>query len=186
MNSFKKVSFGVCAAAFILLGGAQVASAQVFTQDLGIGSTGTEVTKLQERLLAEGLLASDVKATGYYGALTEEAVVKFQQLYTIDMTGTVGPKTRAILNGTSSGGSEGSVLGASTFNFTQNLVVGSTGEEVTKLQERLLADGLLASDVTPTGYFGSLTEGAVKKFQELYGIEMTGTVGPLTRAALNK
>lgn len=182
MNSFQKVSFGVCVTALALLGGAQVASAQVFTQDLGIGSTGTEVTKLQERLLAEGLLASDVKATGYYGALTAEGVMKFQQLYSLEMTGTVGPRTRTILNG----GSQGSVLGASTFNFTQNLALGSTGDEVTKLQERLRADGFLASDVTPTGYYGTLTEAAVKKFQQTYSIEMTGTVGPLTRAALNQ
>jgi len=99
MTSFKKVSFGVCAAAFVLLGGANLASAQVvFTQDLGLGSNGTEVTKLQERLLSEGLLASDVTATGYFGLLTEGAVKKFQELYSIDTTGYVGPLTRAALN----------------------------------------------------------------------------------------
>lgn len=110
--------------------------------------------------------------------------MKFQQLYSIEMTGTVGPKTRAILNGGTV--SEGSVLGASTFNFTQDMGLGATGDEVTKLQERLLSEGLLASDVTATGYFGPLTEGAVKKFQELYSIETTGYVGPKTRAALNQ
>ena len=37
-----------------------------------------------------------------------------------------------------------------------------------------------------TGYFGSLTEKAVKKFQKKYGIEQVGIVGPKTRAQLHK
>lgn len=36
-----------------------------------------------------------------------------------------------------------------------------------------------------TGYFGSLTEKAVKRFQTKYGIEQTGFVGPQTRSKLN-
>lgn len=156
-----------------------------FTQNLGLGSTGDEVTELQKFLLAEGLLASDVTPTGYFGSLTEEAVKKYQQANGIEMAGVVGPKTRAALNGGSSNGSTtGSVLGASTFKFTQNLSLGSTGDEVTKLQERLASLGLFS--VEPTGYFGPITEAAVKKFQEQNGIEVVGIVGPKTRAALNK
>jgi len=37
-----------------------------------------------------------------------------------------------------------------------------------------------------TGYFGKATEAAVKKFQEKYGIRITGEVGPQTRAKLNE
>lgn len=37
-----------------------------------------------------------------------------------------------------------------------------------------------------TGYFGPLTEAAVKRFQQKYGIEPIGIVGPKTRAVLNK
>jgi peptidoglycan hydrolase-like protein with peptidoglycan-binding domain len=36
----------------------------------------------------------------------------------------------------------------------------------------------------PTGYFGSLTEAAVKKYQAAHSITMTGTVGPVTRTSL--
>ncbi len=36
-----------------------------------------------------------------------------------------------------------------------------------------------------SGYFGALTEKAVKKFQAKYGIEAIGIVGPLTRTKLN-
>lgn len=156
-----------------------------FTQNLTLGSTGEEVTKLQEFLLAEGLLASDVTPTGYFGPLTEEAVKKFQQANGIEQAGVVGPKTRAALNGGAQEAStSGSVLGASTFQFTLGLSIGSTGEEVTKLQERLASLGLFS--VAPTGYFGPITEAAVKQFQEQNGIETVGIVGPKTRAALNK
>ena len=37
-----------------------------------------------------------------------------------------------------------------------------------------------------TGYFGSLTENAVRRFQEKQGIEAVGIVGPVTRAKLNE
>ena len=184
-NQSNEPTVSVVASTTTPLGRVLGASTFNFTQNLSLGSTGEEVTKLQERLLAEGLLASDVKPTGYFGPLTEDAVKKFQELHGIEMTGTVGPKTRAALNGGAQEAStSGSVLGASTFKFTQNLSLGSTGEEVTKLQERLVALGLLS--VEPTGYFGPLTEAAVKQFQTQNGIEAIGIVGPKTRAALNK
>ncbi|HAT68351.1 MAG TPA: hypothetical protein DCS20_01935 [Candidatus Yonathbacteria bacterium] len=77
----------------------------------------------------------------------------------------------------------GEVLGASTFRFTRGLALGSRGEEVTELQNRLIALGLL--NVEATGYFGKLTKAAVMKFQEMNGLEQVGNVGPKTRALLN-
>ncbi|MBA7505754.1 hypothetical protein ES706_04431 [subsurface metagenome] len=81
------------------------------------------------------------------------------------------------------------------YEFTENLVRGARGEEVVELQYLLS----LFPDVYPeglvTGYFDSLTEGAVKKFQEKYAEEIlgpqglsegTGFVGPTTRAKLNE
>lgn len=65
-----------------------------------------------------------------------------------------------------------------TASFTKDLMVGSSGAEVSALQK--------AIGVTPaTGYFGSVTKAAVAKFQTSKGISATGFVGPLTRAALN-
>jgi peptidoglycan hydrolase-like protein with peptidoglycan-binding domain len=78
----------------------------------------------------------------------------------------------------------GVVLGESTYNFTLNLQLGSKGEDVTQLQNVLIAEGLLQSEAT--GYFGALTKAALKLYQAKYGISQTGTVGPLTRAQLNK
>ncbi len=78
----------------------------------------------------------------------------------------------------------GQVLGASTYNFTSNLSVGSQGSEVNALQ-RMLIDGGYLSITAPTGYFGALTKIALAKYQTAHGIDPVGYVGPLTRKALN-
>ena len=68
-----------------------------FNKFIGLGSRGTDVLRLQERLIAEGYLT--VKATGYFGPATKAAVIKYQQAHNIDPRGHVGPGTRAALNG---------------------------------------------------------------------------------------
>src|SRR3989338_1023839 len=53
--------------------------------------------------------------------------------------------------------------------FTRNLARGSRGDDVRTLQQFLIAQNLL-SPASATGFFGLLTEGAVKNFQALRGI----------------
>lgn len=74
------------------------------------------------------------------------------------------------------------------YNFTQDLTVGSTGDDVKALQKRLEAEGCLVMPKgVAYGYFGPLTEQAVKKFQTKYAIKpVSGYVGPITRSVLNK
>jgi hypothetical protein len=80
----------------------------------------------------------------------------------------------------------GSVLGASTYQFTQNLTIGSHGTDVTELQKVLIAGGFLKIP-TPTGYFGQATRAAVQAYQAAHGITpVSGYVGVKTRAALNQ
>lgn len=55
--------------------------------------------------------------------------------------------------------------------------------EVSVLQ-RFLIDGSYLFDTPITGFYGNLTMGAVQRFQRDHGIEMTGYVGPLTRASI--
>jgi hypothetical protein len=59
---------------------------------------------------------------------------------------------------------------------------GSTGPEVTALQQRLLDLGFNPNGVD--GIFGPGTESAVKAFQQAKGLTADGMVGPITRAAL--
>jgi hypothetical protein len=67
-----------------------------FVNFLGIGSTGIDVTSLQERLTAEGIYSGPI--TGYYGDLTAAAVKTYQGQHDLDQFGYVGPGTRAALN----------------------------------------------------------------------------------------
>ena len=59
---------------------------------------------------------------------------------------------------------------------------GSRGKEVTAVQQALKERGLFNSDVT--GYYGPITEAAVKRFQKQQGISQTGIAGPATLKAL--
>lgn len=69
--------------------------------------------------------------------------------------------------------------------FTKTLQKGVTNDEVKALQTALKSDSSIYPEGLVTGYFGPLTEAAVKKFQAKYGIDQTGIVGPNTRAKLN-
>jgi peptidoglycan hydrolase-like protein with peptidoglycan-binding domain len=82
---------------------------------------------------------------------------------------------------------EGQVLGASTYVFNSDLSLGMSGDAVKELQERLRAEGFFTFP-TSTGYFGPITLAAVKAYQTAHPEigYVTGYVGPLTRAILNK
>ncbi len=89
-------------------------------------------------------------------------------------------------NGAGNNGAAGVVLGEATFQFTKNLGLGSRGNDVIELQKRLKAEGFFKFNVT-TGFFGPVTLQAVKAYQIAHGIKpVSGFVGVLTRAELNK
>ncbi len=156
-----------------------------FTEYLSLGSTGSQVTALQQILYTDGYLS--VQPTGYFGTLTAAAINEFQAAHGISQVGVVGPLTRAALNAlgssSTSSASNTSTTTTSTTEFTEYLSLGSTGSQVTALQQILYTDGYLS--VQPTGYFGTLTAAAINEFQAAHGISQVGVVGPLTRAALN-
>jgi|GEM_PF-406474 len=88
-------------------------------------------------------------------------------------------------------GNQSSVGASQCPNISRNLFRGSRGTDVTALQRYLISANLLASD-SATGYFGAITETAVKKWQAQKGIVSSGSpsttgygaVGPKTRLAL--
>lgn len=70
----------------------------------------------------------------------------------------------------------------SSCSFSQNLTVGSKGDDVTCLQNTLISAGHLAAGYN-TGYFGNLTKAAVVKWQSSVGISpASGFFGPISRA----
>ncbi len=66
-----------------------------FSKDLRRGDSNEEVKSLQQALSLEGF---SVPVTGFFGALTLEAVQRFQLKMLGDSTGFVGPLTRSKLN----------------------------------------------------------------------------------------
>lgn len=68
--------------------------------------------------------------------------------------------------------------------FTTTLSMGMSGQDVLELQNRLSDEGYFTS--VPTGYFGPITEAAVRAYQTANGLPAVGIVGPLTRALLNQ
>ena len=77
--------------------------------------------------------------------------------------------------------------------LTRTLKRGMTGSDVKALQEYLLLIPTTGVEITVSGYFGSATESAVKKFQERESIANSkntgsgyGLVGPRTLAKINE
>jgi len=73
-----------------------------------------------------------------------------------------------------------------TLRLTQQLRKGMRGEDIFLLQEMLATDPEIYPEGLVTGYFGPLTEKAVKKFQKKMGVEEVGLVGPKTLSKINE
>src|SRR3989344_2733997 len=170
-------------------------SAQI-TQRLSIGSTGEDVRALQEALASMLDVYPEGTVSGYFGALTKAAVAKFQMKYGIVSSssdagyGSVGPMTRAKLQEVFGSGAVASTpapsVSAVGVVLARELGLGALGDDVTQLQAFLAADSLLYPEGKITGYYGSLTVAAVRRFQERYGIAQVGRVGPQTLLKLNE
>ena len=78
------------------------------------------------------------------------------------------------------------VAGEVNPRFIKTLQRGSRGDDVKRLQEFLKKSPDIYPEGLITGYFGPLTEAAVKRFQAKYGIETIGIIGLKTRQKLNE
>ncbi|NEO29546.1 MAG: peptidoglycan-binding protein [Symploca sp. SIO3C6] len=136
------------------------------------GASGSEVIELQLRL--QELRYFNREPTGFFGSITEEAVRAFQRDSRLQVDGIVGPATEARLF-------PNSRLTSTLSSQSQTSSIlrrGSRGREVDQLQ-RLL--GILGYfDLQPTGFFGRVTENAVRAFQQNYGLQVDGVVGAST------
>jgi len=147
---------------------------QSITAVLGEGSRGSEVTRIQQRLIELGLL--NTRATGVFGPATKDAVVRFQRANNLTSDGVVGRTTLAMLFPTT--------LPANppTNPITSTLRRGSRGAQVRALQNRLIEMGLL--NATANGNFGPLTQSAVEQFQRSNGLTVNGIVDSITAQRL--
>lgn len=124
------------------LGTSQSASV-TFTRDLTIGSTGADVTALQNWLIGKGFGIA-AGATGYFGSQTQAALAAWQAANGVTpAAGYFGPITRAKVNamaGTTGGTTGGSTAGLSggeadltDFNFVSEEGSFGQGEEDVKV-----------------------------------------------------
>lgn len=73
-----------------------------------------------------------------------------------------------------------------TLRLESKMRLGTQGEEVKTLQKLLSTDPTIYPEGLITGFFGPLTETAVKRFQAKLKIEQVGAVGPQTLARINE
>ncbi len=152
-----------------LFGSAASADPGVVGGALRLGSSGNAVTSLQEQLAALGFYNGPI--SGYFGSLTEAAVMDFQSSQGLLADGIVGGATESALYG---GGS--SSVGSPVVRQ------GATGDLVIALQQRLAELGYYMGAID--GDFGRSTLDAVLWFQDANGLVADGVVGPSTEAAL--
>jgi peptidoglycan hydrolase-like protein with peptidoglycan-binding domain len=153
-------------------------------QDLSFGMRSSAVTQLQQYLDSlEPITYPDNLITGYFYTYTRAAVKQLQGQYGLPQTGVWDATTQAAV-----GVCFGTVAAtpvAPTSTLTRDLQVGSSGADVTLLQQFLIGKGLLGSQYA-TGYFGQLTKAAVIKYQQNNGIlPASGYVGAATKSSIS-
>ena len=166
--------------------------AQQFPSLLSPGDTGDEVRMIQYYLQVVAAYYDTVPpltTTGVYDDATYQAVMAFQRTFGLTPDGIMGQQTwnelykayRGILDSTAV--MEGGVV---LYPGTV-LRIGSQGEYVQILQEYLAYISEFYPEIPAvqvTGVFGNQTQAAVIAFQNLFGLEAAGIVGPLTWDAI--
>ncbi|WP_083883554.1 peptidoglycan-binding domain-containing protein [Spirulina subsalsa] len=135
------------------------------------GDRNSQVRTLQEALQRAGVYNGPM--TGYFGNQTEAAVRRFQQQRGLPVDGIVGAQTLNALQSTPNPASP--VAAAPT---TPLLRLGSQGDEVREIQQRLNSLGYLAQ--APSGVYDEATEAAVRNFQRDRNLAVDGQVGGST------
>jgi len=161
-----------------------------FANDLALGMKGDDVLRLQALLASDKEIYPEGTVSGYFGNLTAQAVKRFQTKYKLPSIGRVGPATRAKLAEIFGEGKTPSAVPTlampAATGLTRELGPGSKGDDVTALQEFLAKDKAIYPEGSATGYYGSLTTAAVRRFQAKYGISQVGRVGPATLKQLQE
>ena len=152
----------------IILFTALVVNACALTE-LAKGSKGDEVVALQEALANQGYLNG--KADGDFGKMTEAAVLAFQKANGLPETGIADEATQSALQNREQ-------------DRLTNLILssGSTGNDVTKLQNRLIELGFLTGKAS--GTYDVNTEAAMVVFQSRNGLTPNGVADKAARDVL--
>ena len=109
------VSFGIAT---------QVFAYTPITAQLDLGARGMDVTSLQTFFADNAAIYPEGLVTGYFGGLTQSAVMRFQAQYGFDQVGRVGPVTREKINSLIANGgwtlASSDVSGPAFFNVSRS------------------------------------------------------------------
>jgi peptidoglycan hydrolase-like protein with peptidoglycan-binding domain len=171
------------------------------SSDLGFGDSGTNVTRLQDLLRRAGYFSAP--STGFYGAATRDAVLRFQRANQISADGFAGRSTLVALESAPAASNAANntavkpvsnvrpvnnttpIAPATTrpaIALTRPLQYGDSGAEVQALQQRLAE--LKYFSGTATGFYGEQTEAAVQQLQRAKNLEVDGIFGTKSAAVL--
>ena len=161
-----------------------------FSTQLAQGNSGIDVRTLQYYLSIIAYFNSDLEPVplgGIYDAATVAAVERFQEFYGLPVTGIVDNDTWNVIDRiyteTVAALPEGYQGNNAKLYPGYFLTKGMRGQNITDLQTYLNLIGRNIPEVPEvpvTGYFGDQTENAVRVFQQLFGIPVSGDVGPVT------
>ena len=185
--SIKRYYAGVKGLSELAAEGVSISEATVpFADELSAGQSGIPVRTVQYYLSIiayfNGALAP-VPLTGEFDSATVAAVERFQEFYGLPVTGIVDDATWNTITriytetvAALPAGYEGENAKLYPGYF---LSIGMRDENVRSLQEYLAFLGRNIADLPElpvTGYFGTQTEEAVTRFQQLFGLPVSGAV----------
>lgn len=157
---------------------------------VSLGSQGTAVQKIQlqlNRIATDYPLIPKIpEPDGIFGAITDEAVRKFQQIFNLSQDGIVGKATwykiQYIFNAVTDIAeleSDGLTISDFPRQFNNIIAFGDTGQIVRALQYYLSTISFYNNAIPKLvidGIYGTSTQNAVSAFQRAYGLSPTGTV----------
>lgn len=132
------------------------------------GDQGETVTRLQQRLGDLGFFPGE--ATGFYGPLTEEAVIQYQNSQGLLADGVAGPETL------------GRLLPSQAPSTRTSLALNDG--QLRNIQSKLSRLGFYLGDID--GLYGPQTEAAINSFQNVYALPVTGVTDRRTLATLDR
>lgn len=158
---------------------------------LKLGDDNPYVQELQKRLIDLGYLSG--RADSKFEQSTYDAVKAFQKANKMTQDGIAGGETQRVMYSESAVAASGGTVATAT-NATSTETPSSTsttatllrrgdkGEDVRKLQERLIELGYLSGKAD--GTYGASTESAVKAFQKKSNLNTDGKAGSVTQALM--
>ncbi len=167
-----------------------------FGEEVSEGMSGVPVRTVQYYLSVIAYFNGSlepVPISGYFDSGTVAAVERFQSFYGLPVTGIVDNATwneiSRVYIETVAALPEGYQGGDAKLYPGYFLTEGMRSSDVTDLQTYLsrIADSITVIPRIPvTGFYGEQTENAVSEFQRLYGIPVSGAVGPVTWSQIAK